>query len=245
MAHLNLLRILYVGRKTDVIASLQTLFEQQNSLIGSNGAERPAAIGQGIDGLPLIEFKAVTSQKAALQFVRTYLPFVILVEIENRPDSRVRLCEMIRYRLRTAAIVAIGAHQPTSSFAFDGYINLPLVFQQVLETVLRIRRERVGYQLQHGPLCLNIATRTVTTAKGEYGMTPKQCALLEMLMLNHGKVVQRSDIMQLIWETSYLEDTRTLDVHVRWLRERIEPDPSSPIYLQTVRGVGYKLLLGV
>ncbi|MCX6043557.1 MAG: helix-turn-helix domain-containing protein [Chloroflexi bacterium] len=75
-------------------------------------------------------------------------------------------------------------------------------------------------------------------------MTPKQCALLEMLMLNHGKVVLRSDIMRLIWETSYLEDTRTLDVHVRWLRERIEPDPSSPIYLQTVRGVGYKLWLG-
>ena len=50
--------------------------------------------------------------------------------------------------------------------------------------------------------------------------------------------------MQLIWETSYLEDTRTLDVHVRWLRERIEPDPSSPIYLQTVRGVGYRLSIG-
>ena len=62
-----------------------------------------------------------------------------------------------------------------------------------------------------------------------------------MLMLNHGSVVSRKAIMESIWETSYLEDTRTLDVHVRWLRERIEPDPSNPSYLKTVRGVGYRL----
>ncbi|CAN5720223.1 N/A [soil metagenome] len=244
MAYANLLRILYVGRKTDIVASLQTLFEQQNNSIDANKAERPAAIGQAIDGQPPIEFAVVTSQKAALQFVRVNLPFIIFVELENRPDSRVRLCEMIRYRLRTAAIVTIGHPQPTTSFVFDGQLDLPPAPQDVLDLVAKIRRERVGYQLQHGPLCLNTATRTVTTPKGEYNMTPKQCALLEMLMLNHGKVVSRSDIMRLIWETSYLEDTRTLDVHVRWLRERIEPDPSSPIYLQTVRGVGYKLWLG-
>ena len=244
MADANLLRILYVGRKTDVVASLQTLFEQQNNSINANHAERPAAIGPVIDGQTPIEFAVVTSQKAALKFVRVYLPFIIFVELENRPDSRVRLCEMIRYRLRTAAIVTIGRPQPTTSFAFDGHLELPLMTKEVWDTVLKIRRERVGYQLHHGPLRLNTATRTVTTPKGEYGMTPKQCALLELLMRHHGKVVLRSDIMQSIWETSYLEDTRTLDVHVRWLRERIEPDPSSPIYLQTVRGVGYKLWVG-
>jgi DNA-binding response OmpR family regulator len=64
-----------------------------------------------------------------------------------------------------------------------------------------------------------------------------------MLMMHHGIVVKRSKIMQAIWETSYLEDTRTLDVHIRWLRERIEPDPSNPVYLKTVRGVGYRLSL--
>ncbi len=64
-----------------------------------------------------------------------------------------------------------------------------------------------------------------------------------MLMLHHDRVVQRADIMESIWETSFLDDTRTLDVHVRWLRERIEPEPSTPIYLLTVRGVGYRLNL--
>lgn len=234
MEYLTVLRILYVGRKPDVVASLQTLFEQQNSSLHGNGA----------DGSLPIEFKAVSSQKAALHLVRTYLPLVILVELEKSVDGRVRLCEMLRYRLRTAAIVAVGAGPPGDAFAFDGYLQLPLALPQIVETVHKIQRSHVNYQLQHGPLHLNIATRTVTTPKGQYVMTPKQCALLEMLMLNHGKTVSRRDIMQLIWETSYLEDTRTLDVHVRWLRERIEPDPSSPIYLQTVRGVGYRLSIG-
>jgi DNA-binding response OmpR family regulator len=72
-------------------------------------------------------------------------------------------------------------------------------------------------------------------------MTPKQCALLQYLMLRSNEVVSRGEIMDAIWETNYLEDTRTLDVHIRWLRECIEPDPSQPVYLVTVRGAGYCL----
>jgi len=234
MEYVTVLRILYVGRKDDIVVHLQTLFEQQNSAIQGNGAT----------GYLPIEFKAVSNQKAALHFVRTYLPLVILVELDDKADSRVRLCEMLRYRLRTAAIVAVGVCPPAGGFAFDGYITLPLVLPQILETVRKVHSAHVHEQIQQGPLHLNMAARTVTTPKGKYTMTPKQCALLEMLMLNHGKTVSRRDIMQTIWETSYLEDTRTLDVHVRWLRERIEPDPSSPVYLQTVRGVGYRLLIG-
>jgi DNA-binding response OmpR family regulator len=74
-------------------------------------------------------------------------------------------------------------------------------------------------------------------------MTPKQCALLELLMSHHNQILARSDIMAAIWNTSYLDDTRTLDVHIRWLRECIEPNPSKPIYLITERGVGYRLCL--
>jgi DNA-binding response OmpR family regulator len=71
-------------------------------------------------------------------------------------------------------------------------------------------------------------------------MTPKQCALLNLLMARRNEVVSRSEIMQEIWQTNFLGDTRTLDVHVRWLREYIESDPSSPKRLITVRGKGYR-----
>jgi DNA-binding response OmpR family regulator len=103
-------------------------------------------------------------------------------------------------------------------------------------------QEEVGdYVLQRGPIRLNVATRTVVSVNGQRHMTPKQCALLQYLMLRANEVVSRSDIMEAIWETNYLEDTRTLDVHIRWLRECIEPDPSLPVYLVTERGKGYSL----
>lgn len=216
MAYPNALRILYVGRQADVVASLHTLFKQQSNRIIQSGANGP----------PPLEFVAVSSQKAALQLVRTYLPLVVMVEIINWPDGRARLCEMLRYRLSSTAIVAIGVPTPACPFVFDGVIDLPLSSQQVVDTIRHVRHGRVEHQLQVGPICVNTATRTVTTRKGEYPMTPKQCALLQMLMLNHGNIVSRKAIMESIWETSYLEDTRTLDVHVRWLRDgssRIHP----------------------
>jgi two-component system phosphate regulon response regulator PhoB len=85
--------------------------------------------------------------------------------------------------------------------------------------------------------------RTVVTPKGQYHMTPKQAQLLYYFLVNHNQVLSRRDIMQQVWDTSFLEDTRTLDVHIRWLRERIELNPSEPSYLVTVRGRGYRLSL--
>jgi len=65
------------------------------------------------------------------------------------------------------------------------------------------------------------------------------CRLLEVFMRNPGKVLDRGFLMREVWETNYLEDTRTLEVHVCWLRKKIEEDPYHPRYLRTVRGVGY------
>ena len=62
-------------------------------------------------------------------------------------------------------------------------------------------------------------------------------------MNHHNQVLSRGELMQHVWDTNYLEDTRTLDVHIRWLRERIEDDPSEPRLLTTVRGRGYRLRL--
>jgi DNA-binding response OmpR family regulator len=81
-----------------------------------------------------------------------------------------------------------------------------------------------------------------TLQKGERAMQlrPKECALLALFMRNRGKVLRRPEIMQKVWDTDYLDDTRTLNVHVCWLRAKIEDDPHHPCYLRTVRGVGYR-----
>lgn len=226
------MRILYVGRKSRLAKNLRTLLEQRSAHTAATG-----------DPLHEIEFDMVTNQRHALQTIRTQPPTVLMVEIEQRSESRVRFCELVRYRLPTVAILAVAAEPPPGRFSFNGLVEVPLRSDQLDQVLTAVAEQYSDHVLQKGTLSLNVATRTVSTPKGEYPMTPKQCALLQMLLLHHDSTVKRSDIMRTIWDTSYLDDTRTLDVHIRWLRERIEPDPSSPIYLKTVRGIGYRLNL--
>ena len=75
-----------------------------------------------------------------------------------------------------------------------------------------------------------------------HNLTPKEFKLLHLLVSNANQVSSRKAIMQQVWETDYLGDTRTLDVHIRWLREKIEENPSRPRHLITVRGVGYHFI---
>lgn len=227
------IRILYVGRNTRVADSLSALFNANKTLSGAESDE----------GDYRLRFSRVSNQKAALELVRSTPPSVILVETDAKLNSRSRFLEMVRYRLPTAAVLAISRNEPPNRASFDGFVQVPLHAQETLDLIHHICHESNDYQLQRGSVHLNVATRTVSTPNGRYRMTPKQCALLQMLMVHHGQVVPRPDIMKSIWNTSYLEDTRTLDVHIRWLRERIEPEPSSPVYLVTVRGVGYRLNL--
>lgn len=94
-----------------------------------------------------------------------------------------------------------------------------------------------------GNISLDIRTRTVTDANGQcHYLRPKECDLLHVLIRNAGSVVSRAAIMAEVWETDYTDDTRTLDVHIRWLREKVETNPSRPQYIQTVRGVGYRFV---
>ena len=72
-------------------------------------------------------------------------------------------------------------------------------------------------------------------------LTPRLVALLHILMDHHGEVVEREHLFKKVWETDYTGDTRTLDVHISWLRRAIELDPLKPKFLKTIRGVGYRL----
>jgi DNA-binding response OmpR family regulator len=75
----------------------------------------------------------------------------------------------------------------------------------------------------------------------EIHLTPKECKLMAVLMKNAEKVVSRRILMQEVWDTEYLGDTRTLDVHICWLRQKVEDDPRAPKYILTRRGQGYEL----
>jgi two-component system alkaline phosphatase synthesis response regulator PhoP len=90
-----------------------------------------------------------------------------------------------------------------------------------------------------GPLRINRAGRQVYCRGKELELQPKQFDLLVYFVRNRGTVLTRDQLLQNVWGYDYVGDTRTVDVHVRWLREKIEEDPANPRFLQTVRGVGY------
>jgi DNA-binding response OmpR family regulator len=94
-------------------------------------------------------------------------------------------------------------------------------------------------ELVAGPLRIDLAGRRITCRDREMEMQPKQFDLLVYLTRNRGTVLTRDQLLHNVWGYDYAGDTRTVDVHVRWLREKLEEDPANPKLIQTVRGVGY------
>jgi DNA-binding response OmpR family regulator len=92
-----------------------------------------------------------------------------------------------------------------------------------------------------GPIRLDLEKRRVRCLGKSTKLTPRLVVLLNLLMEKHGEVVEREPLFKKAWETNYTGDTRTLDVHISWLRRAIELDPENPKFLKTIRGVGYRL----
>ena len=100
--------------------------------------------------------------------------------------------------------------------------------------VIRPQRELVA-----GPIRIDLAGRRVNCRGNDLELQPKQFDLLTYLVRNRGTVLTRDQLLHNVWGYDYAGDTRTVDVHVRWLREKLEEDPANPRLIQTVRGVGY------
>ena len=99
--------------------------------------------------------------------------------------------------------------------------------------------QRKSRELIAGPLHIDLAGRRVNCRGKEFDVQPKQFDLLVYLVRNRGTVLTRDQMLHNVWGYDYIGDTRTVDVHVRWLREKFEEDPANPKLIQTVRGVGY------
>jgi len=108
---------------------------------------------------------------------------------------------------------------------------------------LRAESKRPAARLRIKDWTLDLDSKRVFTGNGPQKLTPQLCRLLEVFICNPEKVLSRKFLMKEVWETDYIEDTRTLEVHVCWLRKKIEEDPHRPRYLRTVRGTGYRFSL--
>ena len=132
----------------------------------------------------------------------------------------------------------------------DDYLTKPFSMRELLARIRALlRRVRLDQQpntteFVGGDLRLNLESRRLFKAGEALTLRYKEFELLSLLMGRRGEVVTRAELFDEVWGTDWLGDTRTLDVHIRWLREKIEADPSQPQLIQTVRGVGYRLAEG-
>jgi DNA-binding response OmpR family regulator len=92
-----------------------------------------------------------------------------------------------------------------------------------------------------GPIQLDTEQRLVRCENRQVRLTPRLVILLKILMEHPGELIDRKELFRQVWDTAYTVDTRTLDVHVSWLRQAIEEDPRHPKYIKTIRGMGYRL----
>jgi len=105
------------------------------------------------------------------------------------------------------------------------------------------RQNSTPKRVEAGNMLLDMEKSCLKKNGGQIHLTPKETKLMALLMQNVGKVVSRSELMQEVWNTEYLGDTRTLDVHICWLRQKIEENPRIPECILTRRGQGYELRL--
>jgi two-component system response regulator RegX3 len=128
----------------------------------------------------------------------------------------------------------------------DDYVTKPYSKNELLARMKAVLRRSVGPReaengmLEAGPIRMDIERHTVFFNDVKVNMPLKEFELLELLLENRNRVLTRGQIIDRVWGSNYFGDTKTLDVHIKRLRSKIEEDPSRPVHLLTVRGLGYK-----
>lgn len=181
---------------------------------------------------------------AAVASLKKHIPNLIIFDSSSMRSSGARTCRRLKRALQVIPIIHIRSetHPIDRSAEADVYLQLPFTPRKLLNRVRallpvdQVKEEIVRY----GNISLYRNKRSVeVNGQGENQLTPKLAELLEEFIRHPNEVVTRRQLMIDVWKTDYIGDTRTLDVHIRWMRELIEENPAKPVLLKTVRGKGY------
>jgi len=186
-----------------------------------------------------VEF--ASTQQAGHTMALASQPQIVVINTTNGRFSGERLCRTLGRRLPSTLRLLISEAGASVDAPCEMRLNRPFTVRKLREAVFKLLEQALPNLLRAGPFQLDLVSRILTGPNGKQHLTPKQCGLLTVLMRHPNQVISRKSLMEQIWDTEYLGDTRTLDVHVRWLREKIEPVPTHPTWLLTRRGVGYML----
>jgi DNA-binding response OmpR family regulator len=190
---------------------------------------------------PEYDLSTARTRREALGKIRECTPSVIILDAPSLRFSRQRFCNTLEEEGIDSPVLLLHKENPTPDRVnARAYLRYPFSSQKLINRISWLLPAPNGEELRRGELILNVKRRSVMRGDRERHLTPKQAHLLELFMRHPGEVLTREFLMKRVWNTDFVDDTRTLDVHIHWVREAIEEDTGSPQYLHTVRGVGYR-----
>jgi DNA-binding response OmpR family regulator len=210
-------------------------------LIEGKRAERPSFLA----GLTKKGFRveSVPNGIEALLMLEKQTPKAVVIDAASMRTTGTRICADVRKKFRKMSIFLILSEKQMveANNCADEILIMPFTIQKLLNRLKPYIYSNQNKILEVGPIKLDLDQHWVYCKGKKERLTPRLFNLMEMLMRNPGVVIEREVLFIKLWETEYLGDTRSLDVHISWLRKAVERDPRNPVYIKTERGVGYRL----
>jgi len=167
---------------------------------------------------------------------------LVVINAASLRSTGIRICLSLRKKdSKIPIILILDKERPVDKDLADSVLALPFTAQKLVNRVKALMPGDGNNMVSAGPIRLDLEHRRVRCLGRNTKLTPRLITLLQVLIDKHGEVVEREALFKKVWETNYTGDTRTLDVHISWLRRAIELDPDNPKFLKTIRGVGYRL----
>jgi two-component system response regulator RegX3 len=195
---------------------------------------------------------AATGTQAMTEFDRTGAD-IVLLDLMLPEMSGTEVCRQLRSKSHVPIIMVTARDSEIDKvvgleIGADDYVTKPYSPRELVARIRAVLRRQIGGEtgdltpptLAAGPVRMDVDRHVVTVAGDAVQLPLKEFELLELLLRNAGRVLTRGQLIDRVWGADYVGDTKTLDVHVKRLRSKIEPEPSAPRYIVTVRGLGYK-----
>jgi two-component system response regulator RegX3 len=194
---------------------------------------------------------AATGTEAMTEFDRTGAD-IVLLDLMLPEMSGTEVCRQLRSKSHVPIIMVTARDSEIDKvvgleIGADDYVTKPYSPRELVARIRAVLRRQIGDSteitpptLSAGPVRMDVDRHVVTVAGDAVQLPLKEFELLELLLRNAGRVLTRGQLIDRVWGADYVGDTKTLDVHVKRLRSKIEPEPSTPRYIVTVRGLGYK-----